>query len=363
MIHVLMISLDFIPIVGGITAHVYELSKALQKQDCKITLITRAVLGRESFEVIDGIDTYRINLRFFGASYGWQINRFIKKHLSEIKPDLIHIHGMRPLEFYDITDIPLAFTNHTSGYLKRIKKGGYRIPMLQRLFSKPKLFLAPSLELLDVPFAINAKKSYIPNGVVSEKFARNDKTREKIRADLGLVSSDVLAILTRRMVPKNGVKYLALATQYIKNKNLKILFIGDGVELPEVREILKRNFKGRFFMLGAMEHSAIVHYYSAADISILPSLMEATSISGLEAMAAGLPIVGTRVGGIPELIKDNVTGFLCESKNAEDLAQKIDLLLESDFKKLGENATAMVREHFDWGKIAQKTIDEYKAIL
>ena len=150
--HILMVSLDFIPIVGGITAHVYELSRALQNSGCKITIITRAVEGRKDFEQIDDMDVYRINLKAIGITYGYQINRFIKKHLDKIKPDLIHIHGMRPLEFYNIKDIPLAYTNHTSGYLKRIKKGGYRIPILKKIFQKPQLFLAPSEELLEIPF-------------------------------------------------------------------------------------------------------------------------------------------------------------------------------------------------------------------
>ncbi|HIP29869.1 MAG TPA: glycosyltransferase family 1 protein [Sulfurospirillum arcachonense] len=361
--HILMVSLDFIPTVGGITAHVYELSRALIKNNCQITIITRAVEGRDLFEKIDGMDVYRVDLKFTGMSYGLQINRYIKKHLKKINPDLIHIHGMRPLEFYNVKNIPLVYTNHTSGYLKRIKKGGYRIPLLKKLFKKPKLFLAPSEELLKIPFEIEAIKAYIPNGVVSEKFKRNLDNRAKIRKNLNLKNEDILAIVTRRMVWKNGVKYLALATQFIKNKNLKLLFIGDGEEFNEIKSILEKNFKDRFFMLGSKEHDEIIEYYSASDLSILPSLMEATSISGLEAMAASLPLVGTRVGGIPKLIKDNYTGYLCEPGNPKDLALKIDLLLNSDYKKMGQNASTVVKENFDWNTIAKSVINEYKRVL
>ncbi len=361
--HILMVSLDFIPTVGGITAHVYELSQALMKNGCKITVITRKIDSRESFEIIDGIDTYRINLRAFGATYGYQINRFIKKKLDKIQPDIIHIHGMRPLEFYDIKNIPLVYTNHTSGYLKRLKKGGYRIPILKRLFAKPKLFLAPSEELLQIPFEIKAKKVYIPNGVIAKKFKPNNDKRLKIREKLGLKHSDILALLTRRMVWKNGVRNLALATKYIKNNNLKILLIGNGEEFEEIEKILNKNFEGKFFMLGSKKHDEIVDYYSAADISILPSLMEATSISGLEAMAGALPLVGTRVGGIPDLIKDDFSGYLCNPEDPKDLAQKIDKLLNSDYKQMGQNAKKMVKEKFDWNTIAKRVIVEYRGIL
>jgi len=358
-----MVSLDFIPIVGGITAHVYELSRALQNSGCKVTIVTRAVKERKDFEQIDGMDVYRINLKAIGITYGYQINRFIKQHLNEIKPDLIHIHGMRPLEFYNIKNIPLAYTNHTSGYLKRIKKGGYRIPILKKIFQKPQLFLAPSEELLKIPFEIKSIKTYIPNGVISKKFKRNLEKREKIRKQFNLNDNDILAIMTRRMVWKNGVRYLALATEFIKNKNLKLVFIGDGEEFDEIKSILEQNFKGRYFMLGSKKHEEIIEFYSAADLSILPSLMEATSISGLEAMAASLPIVGTTVGGIPELVKDAITGYLCEPENPEDLAHKIDKLLESDYKKMGQNAYEIVKKDFDWNTIAKKVILEYKKIL
>ena len=361
--HILMVSLDFIPIVGGITAHVYELSRALMSCDCKVTVITRAVKGRESFEQIDGIDVYRIDLKAIGMTYGYQINKFIKKNIANINPDLIHIHGMRPLEFYNIKEIPLVYTNHTSGYLKRIKKGGYRIPLLKKLFKKPQLFLAPSEELLEIPFEINAIKTYIPNGVISEKFKRNLENRKKIREKFNLNEDDILAIMTRRMVWKNGVRFLALATEFIQNKNLKLIFIGDGEEFDKIQTILEKNFKDRYFMLGSKRHEEIIEFYSAADFSILPSLMEATSISGLEAMAASLPIVGTTVGGIPELVKDGITGYLCEPENPKDLALKIDSLLGSGYKKMGTNAYEMVKKDFDWNTIAKKVILEYKKII
>ena len=361
--HILMVSLDFIPIVGGITAHVYELSRALMRNGAKVTVITRAVEGREAYEQIDGIDVYRVDLKMLGMTYGYQINKFIKKNLKNINPDLIHIHGMRPLEFYNIKDIPLAYTNHTSGYLKRIKKGGYRIPMLKKLFKKPQLFLAPSEELLQIPFEINAIKTYIPNGVISKKFERNLENRKKIREKFSLKNDDILAILTRRMVWKNGVRYLALATEFIKNKKLKIMFIGDGEEFDDIKNILEKHFKNRYFMLGSKTHEEIIEFYSAADLSILPSLMEATSISGLEAMAASLPIVGTTVGGIPELVKNDITGYLCEPENPKDLASKIDALLNSDYQKMGQNAHDMVKKDFDWNTISKKVIMEYEKIV
>jgi len=362
--NILMISLDYIPTVGGITAHVHELSHALKNIGCNVSIATKFVdKNQKPFEVLDGIDIYRFDLKFFGATYGYQINKFINNLTVKKDFDIIHIHGMRPLEFYNIKEIPLVYTNHTSGYLKRIRKGGYRIPLLKKLFEKPKLFLAPSEELLDVPFEISAKKVFISNGVISDKFTRNGKVRNKLRSALGVKNDEILAIITRRMVWKNGVKYLAESTKYIKNDKVKFLFIGDGENFNEVKKILEKNFQNRFILLGSKKHSEIIDYYSASDLSILPSLMEATSISGLEAMAASLPLVGTNVGGIPVLIKDGINGYLCEPENPQDLAEKIDKLLDTDYVQMGDMSKKFVNQDFDWLKIAEQTLEEYRGML
>jgi len=362
--HILMVSLDYIPTVGGITAHVHELSKALTSIGCKVSVATKFVASEQKeFETSENIDIYRFKLKYFGLTYGYQINNFIKELTTKHKFDIIHIHGMRPLEFYSIKDIPLAYTNHTSGFLKRIKKGGYRLSILKRLFKKPDLFLAPSQELLEIPFSIRAKKKFISNGVISDRFSRDEDVRKNLRTELKITDDEKLAIVTRRMVWKNGVSYLAKATQHIKNRKLKLLFIGDGEEFNSIKEILEKYFANRYILLGAKKHHEIIDYYSAADLSILPSLMEATSISGLEAMAASLPLVGTDVGGIPIILKDGVNGYLCESADEKSLALTIDKLLDSNLEKMGKQSKKMVDEDFDWLTIAKQTFEQYETIV
>lgn len=362
--NILMISLDFPPTVGGISAHVYELSKALGRLGSRVSVVTRRLAGQRERERVGDIDIFRLKLRWMAPLYGWQLNRFVQRQLSEINPDVIHIHGMAPLEGYRVRDIPLVYTNHTSGYLKRIQKGGLRrMALLKRLFKKPRLFIAPSRELLEIPFPVTARKLFIPNGVDAEKYRRSEEDRRRLRSELGLAPDDIVGILTRRLVAKNGVVYLAKACSMIQNQRLKLLIIGDGPEYEAVKRQLDQHFKGRFFMLGAKTHDEIIPYYSAADLSILPSLMEATSISGLEAMSASLPLVGTRVGGIPDLIEDGINGYLCKPADEKDLAQKIDRLLAGDLRLFGQKSRRLVREKFAWAQIAIQTRSAYESLL
>jgi glycosyltransferase involved in cell wall biosynthesis len=172
-----------------------------------------------------------------------------------------------------------------------------------------------------------------------------------------------LAIITRRMVEKNGVIYLARAMRHMKNRSLKLLFIGDGPEQDAVRAELDTHFAGRYTMPGAMSHAEIVPYYSAADLSILPSLMEATSISCLEAMAAGLPIICTNVGGLPFLVEDGVNGFLAKPADPQSLAHCLERLLVDDMEAMGRASQRAVDEKFSWATIASQTIDAYRQIL
>jgi glycosyltransferase involved in cell wall biosynthesis len=360
-----MVSLDFPPTVGGIAAHVYELSRGLGELGHRVCVITRQLPSQtDAFVKRESMDIYRLRLRWAAPLYGGQINRFIRKRLPEIQPDIIHVHGMAPLEGYQIKGVPLVYTNHTSGYLERIEKGGIRrMALLRRLFSKPQLFLAPSRELLEIPFPISAKKEYIPNGVDGAKYRFDEKARTEIRSAMGLGDDHILGILTRRLVPKNGVIHFARAARLLNEERLRFLIIGDGPEFDAVSACLAQNFESRFTMLGAKKHDEIIPYYSAADFSILPSLMEATSISGLEAMATSLPLIGTRIGGIPDLIEDGKNGFLCEPANDEHLAQKIDALLHVDMKAFGAYSRELVESKFAWPRIARRTLEAYETVV
>lgn len=359
-----MVSLDFPPTVGGIAAHVYELSRALTALGHRVSVITRKLRTQnDAYVRRDSIDIYRVKLRWAAPLYGGQINRFIQAKLPEVRPDIIHVHGMAPLEGYAIKGVPLAYTNHTSGYLERIRKGGARrMALLRRSFAKPQLFLAPSRELLEVPFGISAEKFYIPNGVDARKYRFDPLRRGEIRASLGIDENRVVGILTRRLVEKNGVIHLARATRHLDGGRLHLVLIGDGPERGAVARCLEENFSGHYTMLGAMSHDAIIPYYSAADFSILPSLMEATSISGLEAMACSLALVGTRVGGIPDLIEEGSNGYLCNPADDRDLAEKIGALLAGDLKALGAHSRRMVECDFAWPRIAERTVAAYETV-
>ena len=88
--------------------------------------------------------------------------------------------------------------------------------------------------------------------------------------------------------------------------------------------------------------------YSAADVYVLPSLSEALGQVGLEALACGTPVVGSRVGGVPDYVSDEKTGWLFEAGNAGELAAKLDWMIEhpAERRQFGAAGPALVRERF-----------------
>jgi glycosyltransferase involved in cell wall biosynthesis len=233
---ILMVTTDFPPTVGGISAHVFELAKAMVQAGHQVSVLSRRHAKAEpARETLAGIQVFRMTYWPPGLFYGLQIRRQVKALLPELQPDIVHIHAMRPLEWYDITAVPLAYTNHTSGYLKRLRKGGARrLWQLKRLFAKPRLFLAPSRELLETPFAVPGKKLFIPNGVDAQRYQRNPQVRAQLRRELGIADDERLCVITRRLVWKNGVIFLAQASEFVTDPKVKFLVIGDGPEREAV---------------------------------------------------------------------------------------------------------------------------------
>lgn len=354
------ISTDFPPTLGGVASHVHELAKALVKLGHEVHVLTSLVEGGEASEDLDGIYVHRFKILWQKPFYTWGMVRFLKKFLKNNPIDLIHVHGMRPLEATKGLDIPVVFTNHTSGFLKRLEKPIILQGRLKSRLNHISLVLAPSYELCDATKKIgyNGSIHFISNGVDTEKFSAKN---------LNSINSTKTFILARRLVEKNGVVVFAEALTKVQNPNFNVLIAGVGPE----QQIMQKIFKGagidnKIQFIGAVKNSDMPELYKKADYSVLPSFYEATSITGLESMASGLPLIGTNVGGIPYLIDEGVTGFLVPSHDAQALAKKIDEVLLFDNNKyfqLSEASVKRAKSKFDWIVIAKQTELDYKQVL
>jgi glycosyltransferase involved in cell wall biosynthesis len=227
--------------------------------------------------------------------------------------------------------------------------------------------ITPSNEIRQLTIEVGIPEErvfFISNGIDVETF-RPDVPCAQIREQWAVAPGEVIVFTARRLVPKNGVAYLVRAAETVLRRFPQARFViaGDGPERGALEALAGRSKdNGRILFLGNVGREEMPACVAASDIAVLPSLVEATSIAGLEAMAAGKPIVGTRVGGIPEIVKDGDTGILVEPADADALAEGICRLLADPVKRqeMGHSARHRAVDEFSWRAIAMKTVEIYR---
>ncbi len=354
------LSTDFPPTLGGVASHAHELAKALVDLGHEVHVLTSLVEESETFELMDRVYVHRFKVLWQKPFYNWGMSKQLKAFLKKNPMDLIHVHGMRPLESTKNLNIPIVFTNHTSGFLKRLEKPLILQGRLRSRMKHVAMVLAPSVELCEATLKIGftGPVHFVSNGVDTSKF---------IAKDLSTISMIKTFVLARRLVEKNGVVVFAKALTLVKKTNFKVLIAGVGTEKEKMQQIfIDAGIQDKVIFLGAVKNAEMPSIYQQADYSVLPSFYEATSITGLESMSSGLPLIGTNVGGIPYLIKEEETGFLVPPNDAEAIAAKIDEVLgfsDQRYIELSHASALRAQKNFDWSVIAKITEDYYKKIL
>ncbi|VEF47989.1 glycosyl transferase group 1 protein [Bacillus freudenreichii] len=144
----------------------------------------------------------------------------------------------------------------------------------------------------------------------------------------------------------------------------KLLLVGDGPEMTEICDLVEDlSLSEKVLFLGRQDH--LEELYSMSDLMLLLSEKESFGLVALEAMACGVPCIGTRVGGIPEVIEDGYNGFLCELGDTDDIAEKALILLQNEelLERFSQQALSVPGERFDADMIVSKYEDLYETLL
>ena len=393
---ILTISEDFFPAIGGIAAHVQGLSSALTALGHEVRVVTRHRLpaGRNVTDwrgrqfVHEGVPVTAIPIvysprnlleRFqLGARFGGVAARTARR----IGADVVTFHHY----FYDPEIVrrtraiaPAVFTNHSSQFLAEIERGAEARRRLLGRFDFASAVIAPSRELVDATIACGypaERVHYVPNGVDPVRFAPSSTAGASVRRDLGLPADEPIVLCARRPVPKNGVVYFgeALARLDANGVRCTVLFAG----LTPEREVDELPYTTRFReairalppsittrLLGNVANDEMPRLHAASDVAVLPSLLEATSIAGLETMSSGVPLVATTVGGIPEIVESGATGVLVAPRDAEALAVALERVLRdgSGRRAMGARARERVVQQFSWEAVARQSVSVYAAAV
>jgi glycosyltransferase involved in cell wall biosynthesis len=206
----------------------------------------------------------------------------------------------------------------------------------------------------------------IPNGVDLEEF-QTQLSREQCRSRLGLPQDKVIILFFGNLIPYKAPDVLlrAFARVQEEHEEVMLLYVGRG-PLQDELEVLARQLGVEVRFAGYVKDQDKALYYQAADIFCLPSvnLAEAFGIVNLEAMASGLPIVASRLGGIPDIVREGENGILFEPGKVEELARALRYLVENpeERERMGQAGKRLVRD-YSWEEIARRTEAVYLELL
>ncbi len=207
----------------------------------------------------------------------------------------------------------------------------------------------------------NLPVEIIPNGIDPAKFSREFNYGElsELANRLGILPDEKIIISTSRLVAKNGLDILVKAFAVLAADNsgtrYKLLLAGEGGQKEELVNLGKAlGIYDKIIFAGSVSQDELPRYLKISHVFVRPSRSEGLGISFLEAMAARLPVVGTAVGGITDFLIHGRTGLICDGSKPEDVAEKIQMLIEDHElrKKVIKNSQELVREKYDWDKIA-----------
>ena len=176
--------------------------------------------------------------------------------------------------------------------------------------------------------------------------------------------SGIQILFMGRLGQRKGAYDLLQAAARLRDINFSLHLYGDG-ELNRVREMVKSKGLQDIIKVGSwVPHSKINELYENADIMVLPSYAEGLPMSLLEAVGKGLPIVSTKVGGIPEIVEEGRNGFLVEPGDIESLADRIRILLTAPelIEQMGKQSLAIAKAKFSVEKIRLQLEELYRQL-
>jgi phosphatidyl-myo-inositol dimannoside synthase len=300
--------------------------------------------------------------------------RTARRLLADGTFDVVHAHWLvpnGPIGRAAAGSTPLVLSLHGSdvAVAERSRMIGR---VVRGTFERAAAVTAPSTDLLVRAKALGAREplELIPYGADVATFDASPEVGSAVRARLGIGADDLLVVGIGRLVPVKGFDVLvdAFATASKGDERLRLVLVGDGPEGAELaRRVASLDISRSTTLVGAVTHGEIPGFLAAADVVAVPSVQRDGFVDGLpnvalEAMAAGKPLIASRVGGLPDLVRADETGLLVDEQNAAQLAEAI-LALARDRERrtqLGSAAQAEMRQKRSWTSVAARFVDVYE---
>ena len=382
------------PAGGGVPRYVDNISKKLAALGHKVDIIT-ASYGSHKVERDGKITTYRLPCMDIikktdkeKKDNSMEFLKFLRNYMKR-RPDVIlaqnmHASGAAVGHAFSLNmaaleqNIPMVLTVHS--FLQEDEHKGLKIGLLKNLHWKKVISVGSNIAESLFNLGIEADDlTIIPPPVDTEKF-KQGLSKKWLRSRADVAENDTLILHASRLdspqvAEEKGVFTLLKAFASIKDKNLKLL-LACAPTIPSLKErkdetvakimdtakLLK--IDGRV-IVETFDPDEMQHVYSGADLYVMASQMESFGLVYAEALACGIPVIGTSVGGIPEVIDDGKTGELIEPDNHVLLAKTIRKILKNKTRmnKMGIEGRKHIEEHLHLDKVAKALVGICESVI
>jgi glycosyltransferase involved in cell wall biosynthesis len=369
--------------LGGIESHILSLARHLAR-DHDVTLLTGMIPGSQPRSEMYGFDLIRSDvLGLVQRSWNptnlttqrqlFSIPAFLRDG-AKIDADIYHGHiyasGVAALQLAGSTSAKAINTIHGSYYDhweeitgSGLKAAAYRLgerllaTYLSRNCSRQIHTATDFAQKVERWGGPHDHLRVILNGVDTDKFS------PRVEPTLGRGERPTV-MTVRRLVPKNGVRYFVEARRHLET-DADFIIVGDGPERRRLEELsLHLGVTDRVEFAGPIPNQTLPGILASADVVVVPSLVEASSISLLEAMAMGKPTVVTNIPGIDEVASPQ-RSLMIPPADPQSLARSVDTILSNpgEYGRLGKRAREYVVSHRSDAVVAARTLEVYREAL
>lgn len=365
----LIITIDFPPTIGGVQNYIYNLFNNIKKKKDFIVLAP-IVDGCEEFDRKQDFKIYR---KKYSGNYVVNLIKIFYYTTNIIKKKryikLIHCIHVFP-------------TGIVAYFINKIFKKKYIIYTYAKDITFPKSFFFSKLLLKKIlknshriiTISDFTKNEMLELGIEREKIIKicpgiginrfyKKKRKKALIKKYDLYNKKIIFSVSR-LIKRKGFDMVVKSLPLVINKipNVKYLIAGEGPEKKEIIRLAKdKNLEKYVEFIGEIKEEELIDYYNLCDIFIMPSRnikgdTEGFGIVFLEANMCEKPVIGGNSGGIPDSIRDNVSGLLVNPLSEEDIAEKIVRILTDEglAKRLGEEGRRRAIREFDWKNISKR---------
>jgi glycogen(starch) synthase len=378
-----MLSWEYPPrIIGGLSRHVEGLSKALASMGHEIHVITLDFPGAANEEEIGSLHVHRVPVTLPAPTFHtWVLlfNHFFEKRVGQLAkefgaPDIVHIHDWLTVSSgiaaKQMLRVPLVMTFHSTEASRSSHSPSPESAMVEGLewwgsYEAARVIAVSGWMKTEVASLFKTppgKVVEIPNAVDPQKFEVEVDSRA-IRKKWKISDGEKLITAVGRLTAQKGFDDLVRAYPIIKRSvpASRLLVVGDGYMRGDLESLAEQeHVRDSTIFAGFISEPDLVGVLKSSDVVVVPSRFEPFGIIALEAMAAGVPVVVSRVGGLAEIVEDMVDGIEMEPNNPSAIAEATARVLSDGAlaSRLAEKGREKAKA-YSWEGAARKTLETY----